>query len=193
MSKLEGLRWRVVTLWGRAMLRSKGVQVGSGVKLDGLPIVSGAKLGKIAIGDRVSLVSRSSGTALGVRSRTILRLLAPGARLAIGSDCGLSGAVICAAIGVELGERCLIGADVLIFDTDFHNRGHDRRYSVPDWQSISRPVVIEENVFIGARSIVTKGVRIGKGAIIGAGSIVVSDVPPSTVFAGNPARLIGRV
>lgn len=193
MSKLEGLRWRAVTVWGRALLRSRGVQLGSNVRLDGFPIVTGARLGEISIGDRVSLVSRSRGTALGVRSPTILRLLAPDARLLIAADCGLSGTVICAAVRVEVGERCLIGADVLIFDTDFHNRERNRRYTPPDWKSISRPVVIEEDVFIGARSIITKGVHIGKGAIVGAGSVVVSDVSPSTIVAGNPARSIGTI
>lgn len=53
-----------------------------------------------------------------------------------------------------------------------------------------KPIIISENVFIGARCIILKGVSIGAGAIIGAGSVVTKSVPPYSVWAGNPARLI---
>jgi acetyltransferase-like isoleucine patch superfamily enzyme len=94
---------------------------------------------------------------------------------------------------VEIGERVLIGADVLIFDTDFHNLEPERRHAPPDWARISKRVVIEDDVFIGARSIVMKGVSIGKGAIIGAGSVVTADVPPFMIAAGSPARILGSI
>jgi acetyltransferase-like isoleucine patch superfamily enzyme len=87
--------------------------------------------------------------------------------------------------------RCLIGADVMIFDTDFHPHSpNGRRHARPDWQHISRPVTIGNDVFIGTRVIICKGVTIGNGSIIAAGSVVSGDVPSNSVFAGNPARLI---
>jgi acetyltransferase-like isoleucine patch superfamily enzyme len=55
------------------------------------------------------------------------------------------------------------------------------------------PVTIGSDVFIGGRSIILKGVQIGQGAVIGAGSIVTKDVPEWNIVAGNPARSVGSV
>lgn len=167
-----------------------GVKLGSGVRFDGIRIVSGCCYGEISIGDRVHLVGNSRGTALGVRSPIILRLLAPGARIRIGAYTGISGAAIGAALNIEIGERVLVGADVMIFDTDFHNPEPEKRHGEPDWARISRPTVIGNDVFLGARSIVMKGASIGDGAIIGAGSVVCSKIPAFTIAAGSPARVI---
>ena len=60
-----------------------------------------------------------------------------------------------------------------------------------DWSNVQiTPVVICDRSWIGARSIILKGVTIGEGAIVGAGSVVTSDVPPWTIVGGNPARVI---
>ncbi len=194
MTKFDGLRWRVCTLIAKQLLSRRGVQLGKAIKFDGLPIVTGAHLGEVSIGDRAVLVGNSKGTALGVRGPVILRLLTEGARLTIGEDSGLSGTVICAASSVKVGARALIGADVMIFDTDFHNpEAPGRRYATVDWKRISKPVVIEEDVFIGTRSIIAKGVTIGRGSIVGAGSIVTASIPPYSVAAGVPAKVISKV
>jgi acetyltransferase-like isoleucine patch superfamily enzyme len=191
---IDGFRCHASTAVARLLLRAKGVIVGKDVKFDGIPIVSGCEHGQIWIGDRAVLVGCSRGTALGVRSPVILRVLAPGAGLRIGADSGLSGTVICAANSVEIGERVLIGADVMIFDTDFHNpEPKGRRHARADWMRISKPVVIGNDVFIGTRSIVMKGVSIGEGSIIGAGSVVTSSIPPFKIAAGSPARVLADV
>ena len=193
MAKLYGARRRWTTAVSYLILNASGVRVGRGVQFDGIPIVSGANFGQISIGDRCALVSRSSGTALGVRSPVILRALHTGAELKIGADTGLSGTVVCSALSICIGERCLIGSDVLIFDTDFHNPEPDqRRYARPDWDRISAPIVIGDDVFIGTRSIILKGVTIGSGSIIGAGSVVATDVAPNSISAGVPAHEIRR-
>jgi acetyltransferase-like isoleucine patch superfamily enzyme len=168
--------------------------LGSGVSADALPIVSGTALGRIIIGERVTLVGNAKDTALGVRGPVILRLLALGATISIGADCGMSGTVICAAKNVKIGKRCLFGADVMVFDTDFHPSNPDgRRHADPDWDAISREVVIGDDVFIGTRSIVSKGANIGNGVVIAAGSVVTGEIPPYAIAAGVPARIIGRV
>jgi acetyltransferase-like isoleucine patch superfamily enzyme len=189
--KFRGLRDRLLTLIGRVHAQLNGVAVGQGGWIVGLPILSGGDIGSIRIGDRCVLNSRPDGTALGVSHPVVLRCLAPGAEIVIGADCGLSGTSICAAVRVEIGARCLFGADVLVFDTDFHPlEPQNRRYAKPDWPTISRPVVIGNDVFIGARVIVQKGVMIGDGAIIAAGSVVTHDVPSRAIAAGSPARVI---
>ncbi|KFX62869.1 acyltransferase [Paraburkholderia fungorum] len=60
----------------------------------------------------------------------------------------------------------------------------------PDFVCLCKPVVIEDHVWIGARAIISPGVRVGEGAVIGAGSVVTRDVEPYTIVAGNPARFI---
>ena len=140
------------------------------------------------------LVSDPCGTALGVRAPVILRALVDGAVLSVGDDTGLSGTVICSAVSVEIGARCLIGADVMIFDTDFHNHeAQGRCHGKPRWKEISDPVRIGDDVFIGARCIVTKGATIGVGSIIAAGSVVTRNVPDYSIAAGIPAKIRGRV
>jgi len=89
---------------------------------------------------------------------------------------------IVAAASVEIGRDCKIGRDVLIMDTDQH--------ALPGRALDVRPVVIEDRVWIGARAVILKGVRIGHDSVVGAGSIVTRSVPPRTVVAGQPARVI---
>ena len=185
---LDGM---ISSFFGRMLFNWKNVKHSKAITFTGLPIVSGSEMGEITIGDRVVLCSRSYVTALGVRSPVIMRILSPNATISIGSDVGLSGTVICAAKSIAIGERCLFGADVMVFDTDFHNpEPKNRRFSTPDWDRISKPVSIGNDVFIGTRSIIMKGVTIGDGAIIGAGSVVVSDVPANSIAAGSPAKFI---
>jgi len=194
MSIWQGLQWRLTTLATTLQLRRRGVRLGRKVQFDGFPIVSGCGNGSIIIGDSCTLVSNPKGTALGVRAPVILRLLAPGASIEIGPDCGLSGTVICAAERIAIGARCLFGADVMIFDTDFHHRDpKGRRYAETDWAAVSKRVLIGDDVFVGARATICKGATIGYGAIIGAGSVVTGDVPDYAVAAGIPARQVGDV
>lgn len=184
------LVWKVSTLLGRWKLSAAGAKLGRDVRFYGLPIASGG-LARLSLGDNVVLISRPEGTALGVRAPTILRILGEAGRIEIGADTGISGGVICSAAGVRIGARCLIGADVMIFDTDFHNRAaENRRYSAPDWPSISRPVVIEDDVFIGTGSKILKGAHIGRGSIIGAGSLVTGPIPPMSIAMGVPAKVV---
>jgi len=89
---------------------------------------------------------------------------------------------------ITIGRGVLIGVNVEIMDSDFHGlRVEDRGKSRPEW---ARPVVIEDDVFLGSNVRVLKGVTIGRGAVVANGSIVVSDVPPGVVAGGNPARSI---
>jgi acetyltransferase-like isoleucine patch superfamily enzyme len=185
--------WKVSTICARAILRQRKARLGRDVRFYGLPITSG-DLRRLTLGDRVVLINRPEGTALGVRAPSILRILSDTGRIQIGADTGISGGTICSAASVTIGERCLLGADVMVFDTDFHNRpAEGRRYARPDWPAISRPVVIEDDVFIGTGSKVMKGARIGRGSIVGAGSVVTGTIPPFSIASGVPARVIGTV
>jgi acetyltransferase-like isoleucine patch superfamily enzyme len=179
---------------GNASARWAGVTAREETNFLGRPIVSMEPQTSIIVGRRCTFISAPRYTALGVAHPVVLRCLLPGARILIGNDTGASGVTICSASLVEIGERCLLGADVVICDTDFHPLWPVRRR----WEPIPFPkrtdrVTIGDDVFVGARAIILKGVNVGHGAVIGAGSVVTSDVQPQSVVAGNPARLIGNV
>lgn len=167
------------------------VKHGKLLKLAGLPIISKYKKSEIVLGDRVVLYSDSIATALGVNHPVILRTLTSQAKIEIGDDVGISVGTICAGKYVKIGARSMLGANVMIADTDFHDFSQeDRRYSGIPKDDLFAPVIIDENVFLGANVIVLKGVKVGKNSVIGAGSIVTHNIPENVIAAGNPCRVI---
>jgi len=179
---------------GRLLLQANGVIVESFPVLYGLPMITCHPSSKILLGRKVVMCSDSRFTALGVSRPVILRTIKSDARISIGSNTGLSGVVICAMTSIEIGSECLLGADVQIFDNDFHKiEAENRRFDNTPGKIKCAPVVIEDNVFIGVGSIVMKGVRIGCNSVIGAGSIVNKDIPSNSIAAGNPAKVIGQL
>ncbi|MEZ5358264.1 MAG: acyltransferase [Candidatus Zixiibacteriota bacterium] len=123
----------------------------------------------------------------------------PGAKLVSNSRSKEKGAVLtvgdCSSIGdrtqiqcrdrVTIGNNVLIAWDVNILEHDFHSPGGG--------DVVAQPIVIEDEVWIGVRAIILKGVTIGKGSIIGAGAVVTKDVPPYTFAGGNPAKNVKKV
>jgi maltose O-acetyltransferase len=89
--------------------------------------------------------------------------------------------------GIRIGERALLGSHVCIYDSDFHELDPRRRRG---GQPAMAAVTLGENVFVGDRSLILKGVEIGANSVIGAGSVVVSSIPEGVIAAGNPARVI---
>ncbi|WEO77983.1 acyltransferase [Cryobacterium sp. SO2] len=132
---------------------------------------------------------------LEARGPVVLRTLNANAVIRIGDDTGLTSATVSSAQQISIGARVLIGAGVLITDSDHHvvlpPSTVSRRYLGPPTPRESDRVLIENDVFLGARSIVLKGVTIGEGSVIGAGSVVASSIPPWSIAAGNPCRVIG--
>jgi acetyltransferase-like isoleucine patch superfamily enzyme len=122
------------------------------------------------------------------RQRSALCAMVPGALLEIGPNVGMSGVCLCAATSLRIGESTIIGADVLITDTDFHKPMTGWRWS-NDAVGASKPVTVGRGCFIGARAIILKGVTIGDGAVIAAGALVTRDVPSNHLAIGNPATI----
>lgn len=170
--------------------RALGISVGRRVVFYGRPIIDRHQGSAIIIDERVVLCSLSRYTALGVCRPVIVRTLSKEAIVKIGKNSGLSGVTICAVTSVSIGKDCLIGANVVIFDTDFHPVEPEGRRLSPIVKAKTIPVFIGDNVFIGANTIISKGVTIGDNSIVGAGSVVVKDVPPGCIAAGNPAKVI---
>ena len=111
-----------------------------------------------------------------------------GSRIIVGAGTSFSNNVqVISETCVTIGQNCLIGDAVLILDSDFHALSREGRRSLP---AITAPVVLEDNVFIGSRTIILKGVTIGKDSVIGAGSVVARSIPSGVIAAGNPAKVI---
>lgn len=92
-----------------------------------------------------------------------------------------------AGAGITIGAKALIGSQVWIYDSDFHELHPRRRRG---GSPATAPVDLGENVFIGDRVMILKGVNIGKDSVVGAGSVVTSSIPAGVIAAGNPARVI---
>lgn len=98
-----------------------------------------------------------------------------------------------AANSITIRENVLIGGSCKFYDTDFHPIDMNDRLNDNKDEIKTAPIEIQDNVFIGAHCIVLKGVTIGQGSVIGAGSVVTKSVPEREVWAGNPAHFIRKI
>lgn len=98
------------------------------------------------------------------------------------------GTSIRSAKKIIIGNSTMIASDVTITDSDWHDI-----YDRTDYVASPKEVIIEENVWIGEKSLILKGSKIGKNSIIGAGSVVSGEVPANVIFAGNPAKEIKKL
>ncbi len=174
-------------------LSKLGATVLGKLTIDIAPIVSMCEGSSIIIEDGVSLISSPTTNPSGILHPCTLITQRPGAIIHLGKDSGMSGVTICCMKKVVIGEYVGLGANVKVFDNDFHPtnpylRKFDNNANIP-----CEEIMIDDFAWIGADSIILKGVHIGYGAVVGAGSVVTSDIPPLTIYAGNPAKFIKNV
>ena len=125
----------------------------------------------------------------------------PSGVMSVGDDSTLVGAVCMCAKRIVIGKRVIVSYHVTISDSDFHpkdpglrkqdaiaNTPHGDRAKRPPL--LTRPVIIEDDVWVGIGAIILKGVRIGAGARIGPGAVVTEDLPAGAMVFGNPARAV---
>lgn len=139
---------------------------------------------KIKIGKRLTINSRLTNNCFGIIQDTMFFFM-PGGELEIGNDCGISGSTLTVSSKIHIGDRVMIGTGCVITDTDAHPVMPDER--IHNLPAKKAPIWIGDDVFIGARCIILKGVTIGKCAVVAAGSVVTKDIPEYAVVAGNPA------
>ena len=183
-------------LWGTLRLRLKalalGVQVESGVSAHGPVGLMRWPGSTIRIGTGASLISSwRRATAAALYAPVRLRTFGPGASIEIGPGCQLSGTSITArSTVIRLGRQVMFGPNCIVVDSDFHAHWPPEARATEPGMEGDRPVSVGDYAWIGMNCLILKGVTIGEGAIIGAGSVVTRDVPPFCLAAGSPARVL---
>lgn len=200
LKQLWGMPWvvglefrRILALpYIRLLFACHGIRWQPRWRIWGMPIIQRYRGSRIELGEGLLLRSWPSSNPLAPNHPVVLATRSAQALIRVGRDVGMTGATIVAAERIEIGDRVFVGANATIVDTDFHPLDPETRQR-DVLAGEHRPVVLEDDVFVGMNSLILKGVRIGRGAVIGAGSVVTKNVPPGVVVAGNPARITRRL
>lgn len=181
------LRIKLYPRINRMILKSHGVVFGKNIQIPSkvLWLIRG---GRITIGDNFYLSSGNGVNPIASNLQADV-YVEPGAALTIGNNVGMSSTRLWIHESARIGNNVKIGGCVLITDTDAHPMDYMARRS-SNKGTKSAPVVIEDDVWIGAHCIILKGVTIGARSVIGAGSVVTKSIPADCVAAGNPCRVI---
>lgn len=153
-------------------------------------LMTGEKNGTIIIGKNFKCNNKIKSNSIGLIQPCVFNMATAGTEIVIGDNVGISGSTINATKSIKIGNNVLVGSGCIITDTDSHPIDWQDRINNLNEKTESSPIVIEDNVFIGARSIILKGVTIGKNSVIGAGSVVTKSIPENCIAGGNPAKVI---
>lgn len=174
----------------RLFLRCKRVLTGYNCNILGRVSIIGP--GKITIGDNFMMTSGEHINPITANVQGAFFTDSPDAQIVIGNNVGMSSTRMWIHDKLTIGDNVKIGGGVLLIDTDCHPLDFNVR-RISNEGTKSAPIAIEDDVWIGAQSIVLKGVTIGARSIIGAGSVVTKSIPADCVAAGNPCKVIKRI
>ncbi len=177
------------TLIGTISCRIKKIEINKN-RFIGIPIFHKHYGSKITIGNSSTFISAKTSfvNPAGINRKCIFSTMKVGAKIVIGNNCGFSGTVISATNSVVIGNNVNCGANTTIYDHDFHSYNSNENS-----KNVAFDVFIEDDVWLGLNVIVLKGVTIGKGSVIAAGSIVTHSIPQYTLAAGIPAQVINNL
>lgn len=173
----------------RMILRTYGAVLGKNIQIPDKVhwLIRGSK---VRVGDNLYFSSGDAVNPIGSNLQGAIYVESR-ASLTIGNDVGMSSTRMWIHESVTIGDNVKIGACVLITDTDAHPLDYLARRTSNEGTK-SAPIEIEDDVWVGAHSIILKGVTIGARSIIGAGSVVTKSIPADCVAAGNPCRVISN-
>ena len=165
--------WRI--LMAKWYLRGCNT-LGKYVSVYGKPKVE--NLGEIHLADEVRIWSKIIKAKIYTGQNGVLK---------VGKNSRVNGAHIDAQKAVIIGENVRIAPYTIILDSDFHDlKNHFT-------EGAAAPVVIEDNVWLATRCTILKGVTVGRNSVVATGAVVTKDVPPNTVVAGVPAKVIKTI
>ena len=164
------------------------------VRFENFPIINGKLIivnrGQIKFGNDLKFNSSIYSNFVGLYKPCSIEVQ-KNAKLQIGDHSGFSAVSIFCATEIIIGEYLFCGGNVSIWDTDFHPLNYEQRRK-GSIGTKTYPIKIGNDVFIGANSIILKGVSIGDRVIVGAGSVVTKSIPNDEIWAGNPAKKISK-
>ncbi|MBF0369345.1 MAG: acyltransferase [Magnetococcales bacterium] len=167
------------------------VQMGPGVGVIGKPLIINRGAG-IRLGMGVRLYSAQSNHEIALPSRVVLTTRGEG-RIEIGDHAMINGSTIRSFHRVTVGKNVWISSNCTIMDSHGHALDPDTRLNKPDEHGEGAPVTIEDNVWMGIDCKVLPGVVIGKNSVISLGSMVTQNIPPNSLAAGVPAKVISKL
>jgi acetyltransferase-like isoleucine patch superfamily enzyme len=156
-------------------------------------------IGKVKIGDNFVFTSGDAINPICRNIRGCIYTVTKDSKITIGNNVGISSACIWSQTSITIGDNVNIGGDCLIMDTDAHphdymkrRSGYAKQIGIVNYlkEIPSAPIVIEDDVWIGARCQILKGVHIGARSIVAAGSIVTKNIPADCIVAGVPAKVV---
>ncbi|WP_066070686.1 acyltransferase [Neobacillus soli] len=181
----------IINVVNKLLFYLKKVAVEDNVICNGLVGIYGP--GTLTIKDNTIINSGIRYNPVGDSNKTTF-FMGKNANISIGKNCGISNSSLVAFQSIIIEDNVLIGNGCKIYDTDFHSLDYRKRKDKPDTIYAKKsPVVIKESAFIGAYSIILKGVIIGEKSIVGAGSVVTRSIPDYEIWAGNPAKFIRKI
>jgi acetyltransferase-like isoleucine patch superfamily enzyme len=180
----------ITTLFTKILLKLNGAKFGS-VHSSGIPCIHISRNGVFEAGKNFVLGNSRDSYVSGLQGKCKIEVR-NGAVLRIGNSVGLTLTTIICHEQITIENNVNIGIGVHIFDTDFHSLNHEFRRDIKlDRENKkTKPILIKNDVFIGAHSIILKGVTIGENSVIGAGSVVTKNIPANVIAAGNPCRVV---
>ena len=185
------LKKKFYTFYNCIKFKANGANIGRNFRVYNKTYVLLHKGSKVEIGDNFHM---TSGDFFNPLSRNVGGgIYASGnAEIKIGKNVGMSSVCIWVVNNLEVGDYVKIGADVIIMDNDAHNLDYTKRRNSGEDIAKSAPIRIGDDVLIGTKSIILKGVTIGSRSIIGAGSVVTKSIPPNCIAAGNPCKVVRK-
>lgn len=187
--------------WNRLKFKVCGIKLGRNSHIFNKVYIDKEIGAQVIIGDNFTLSSGANFNPLCRNLRASICLDRSTSVIEIGDDTGLSSPCIWAKERISIGNRVNVGGDCVLMDSDAHNLDYRIRGSKEQIHKVSidaltaktAPIIIEDDVLIGTRCIVLKGVTIGARSIIGSGSIVTKSIPSDCIAAGNPCRVIRSI
>lgn len=167
-----------------------GLQTGKNVRFRKQPYILRHKDATISIGDGTLINSSNRGYHVNMFQKCKLHADRAGARITIGKNTRVHGSCIHAYTSISIGDNCLIAANCQIVDGNGHELLFDRPQERIHSTDRGKPIAIGDNVWIAAGCTILGGTVIGEGSVIAAGSVVKGEVPPRSLYGGNPAKLI---
>lgn len=168
----------------------ENIEMTTSVSFKNYPHIGIHPKAKVVIGKNTTINSSNYGYHINMHSKCKLYADREDAIIEIGENCRIHGTCIHAYKHIKIGDNCLIAANTQIIDGNGHQLCMDEPHKRLVLTDEGKDIIIADNVWIGANSVILGGTHIGEGAVIAAGSVVKGNIPPKSIYGGNPAVLI---